>query len=143
MQSILGNAMLIVGVAVILWLVLIQPLLKRRPEVDGLVEDPNLSFLDRVRLRLKGLKTKLVARLVVLLGGLVTVHDLFAPALAGYNWAKLIPPQYADLYPLVLIVLGVLFDQLRNATTTPPGVSELPKDIEQKIEHKPPPPPEA
>lgn len=61
-------------------------------------------------------KTILAARLVTLVSVIVSLHDTIAPALVGFDWTPLLPAQYVQYVPLVGVLLGLLFELLRNLT---------------------------
>lgn len=75
----------------------------------------------RLCFKLKGWKTILVARLYLLAGALVALHDLALPHLDGLDWAPLIAKLPPWLWPLLVLGTGMLFETLRRITTGPVG----------------------
>jgi drug/metabolite transporter (DMT)-like permease len=79
------------------------------------------SFLERV----KGWKTIIFARALVLLGVLLTVLS----ALTGDEIGAMLPDKYRPFAPLVLALVGVVTEGLRRVTDGPVGAKgdEVPK----------------
>lgn len=63
----------------------------------------------------KGTRTLIAARLVIVWGAILPyLSDIFT-VLKGADWRMIISPQYA---PLVMLLIGIIFEILRRKTTT-------------------------
>lgn len=100
-----------------------RPVLRRRPELADLYAQAD-GFWARLNVRLKGLRTRLAARLYLLAGAFVSLYDVVIPMTTGVDWSPLtakIPPV---AWPFIMIGTGILFAWLRNVTTSPAGEKE-------------------
>lgn len=74
-----------------------------------------------VRQRLKGFKTIILARAYVAAGGLVVLHDIAVPYVAGVDWTPVTSHFPAWAVPVLIAATGIVFETLRHATTGPVG----------------------
>jgi hypothetical protein len=71
--------------------------------------------------KLKGFKTLILARVYVAAGGLVALHDIAVPYVAGVDWTPVTSRFPAWTVPVLVAVTGITFEVLRHATTGPVG----------------------
>lgn len=74
-----------------------------------------------LREKLKGWKTIIWARLLIVLGLLAGALVPILQAFTSDTVSALIPPQYQPFAPLILSVIGVVTEALRHVTTGPVG----------------------
>jgi hypothetical protein len=77
-----------------------------------------------IRQKLKGFKTLILARVYVAAGGLVALHDIAAPYVAGVDWTPVTSRFPAWTVPVLVVATGVVFEMLRHATTGPVGLKD-------------------
>jgi hypothetical protein len=78
-------------------------------------------MLASIRQKLKGFKTLILARVYVAAGGIVALHDIAVPYVAGVDWTPVTSrfPTWAT--PVLIAATGITFEVLRHATTGPVG----------------------
>jgi hypothetical protein len=78
-------------------------------------------MLATIRQKLKGFKTLILARVYVAAGGLVALHDIAVPYVAGVDWTPVTSQFPSWTVPLLIAATGITFEVLRHATTGPAG----------------------
>ncbi len=73
------------------------------------------------RMKLKGFKTLILARVYVAAGAIVALHDIAVPYVAGVDWTPVTSRFPAWAVPVLIAVTGITFEVLRHATTGPVG----------------------
>jgi hypothetical protein len=106
----------VVASLVAAYVLLLRPILRARAPSFYTYAD---GFWVRLSERVRGLRTRLVARFVWLAGSLVAIYDLLLPQIAGVDWAPITAQVPPAVYPFVLLALGLLFSWLRTLTTGP------------------------
>jgi hypothetical protein len=71
----------------------------------------------KIREKIKGWKTIIWARSLILVGVLIAVLS----ALTGDQVAALVPDKFKPFAPLLLVVIGLITEGLRRVTTGPVG----------------------
>lgn len=108
------------ALAALYWFI-VRPVIRRYLALDGIDSD----FMTKVRIALKGMKTKLLSWFLGIAGVALPVLDYAG----GLNLASLLPdiggfPASTYQYG-ILLVIGWITNALRNATTTPVGQTDL------------------
>lgn len=100
---------------VVLYVFVVRPILLRRTEL-GLMFSESEHWREYLADLLKGLKTRLVARVVILAPTLLAIHDFLLPLLPMID----VTPISSHVPPAVWLALttgvGSLFNWLRNVT---------------------------
>lgn len=107
------------GLAAAYWL-LLRPILRQRPELAetfARLDALEAGWLARMKARLEGWKTVILARIVWLAGALVGLHDFAMPMIAGQDWTPVTAQLPAWAVPLGLLAIGLLFAKLRKIST--------------------------
>jgi hypothetical protein len=78
-------------------------------------------MLAAIKQKLKGFKTLILARVYVTAGGLVALHDIAVPYVAGVDWTPVTSRFPAWTVPVLVAVTCIVFEMLRHATTGPVG----------------------
>tara|TARA_R110000868_G_scaffold13553_1_gene63034 strand:- start:290 stop:694 length:405 start_codon:yes stop_codon:yes gene_type:complete len=97
---------------------LIRPVLRQRSEVAG-PHGISDVFWTNAGFWFKGLKTKLAAHAVMLVGVLVGMHDFLLPFIISTDMTPLTGKVPAWVWPIVTVAVGALFSYLRTITTGP------------------------
>lgn len=105
----------------LVYVMLVRPLVVNAPLLSPLFAR-EASFLDKVRVRLAGWKTKIAARFVTLSGILVTLYDYAIPYATGQDWTPVTAKLPSWALPVGLVAAGALFGYLRHITENPPVV---------------------
>jgi hypothetical protein len=115
----------------LIYLFIIRPLLKQQPAFSATFKAEASAF-DMVRAKVTGWKTKIAARLVVICGVFVGIHDQALPLVSTQDWTPLTSklPQWA--LPVSMVGLGLVFQWLRNVTANPPQVIVQADDTGEK-----------
>lgn len=111
MQWLIG---LCIVTLLLLYIFIIRPVIVNAP-VFSTAFKREASLLDCIRIRLLGWKTKIMSRLVMLMGVFVGIY----PFAMGQDWTPItkLLPDWA--LPVGLMLMGFIFDQLRRATESP------------------------
>jgi hypothetical protein len=115
------RALLFLAVAVALWWFVVRPIVRRYWALDEIETD----VLTRLRLALKGVKTKLFSMLLGIAGIALPVLSYAE----GFDLAAFLPDIFgipASIYQYgILALIGWATNALRNATTTPVGQTDM------------------
>jgi hypothetical protein len=106
---------------IVIYIFIIRPVIKNAPVLSPVFAAES-SFMDRLRVRLVGWKTKIAARSVALGGVLLGMYDLAMPVVAGQDWTPITAKMPAWVVPIGMVLGGMLFGYLRKITENPPLV---------------------
>lgn len=112
--SILSFSFFVIGFGLSYWM-WIRPELRKRPQFADFYARTD-SMWKAFWSKLNTIKTKLSAKLLMIGGGLVTIHDFLAPLIPGIDWTPLTAEVPAWVWPIASFALGALFLWLRNLT---------------------------
>jgi hypothetical protein len=121
MEHIMLAILAIIAAALAAHLFLLRPVLRARAELSGFYDQAD-GLWRRVGRRLKGWRTILWARCLVLAGVLLPLLD----AVRVIDIAAFLPSGSVAYAPLVLAVIGLVTEALRRVTTTPAGAPAAP-----------------
>jgi hypothetical protein len=112
---------LFVVALLLLYVLIIRPILKQQPMLSAAFK-AEASLADQVRAKLTGFRTKLSARLLAIAGVVLAFHDEMLPFVTGQDWTSLTSKLPAWSIPLGLVLIGWLFEKLRQITANSPHV---------------------
>lgn len=111
---------------------IIHPMLGEAPSFSQEFKD-QATKVQKFQAVATGWKTKGTARLITICGVLVAIYDTAVPLVAGQDWSpitKLLPDW---VFPLGLVVIGIVFEMLRRYTANPPTVVTERIDGEKQV----------
>lgn len=111
----------IVSLAAVYFLI-VRPWLVRQPALSSvyqMLDTHEAGLFAKLRVSFSGLKRLLTARLVWVVGFLVTVHEFLAANQTIFS--PLIPPEYQIYILPAMTATGFLFEQLSKISPTPVG----------------------
>lgn len=113
--------LLLVIALIFIYVLIVRPVLKNAPALSPAFA-AEASFMDKLRVKLVGWKTKIASRCVVLSGVLVALYDQFLPYVSTQDWTPLTEKLPGWVLPVGLVGVGWLFSYLRKVTENPPLV---------------------
>jgi hypothetical protein len=114
MLSIFSIAFFLIGVG-LAYAVVVRPLLHSQPSLAAYYARVD-SFWAAVSAKLSGIRTKLLAGLLMLASFLVGMHDFLLPIAMGVDWSPLTDELPPWAWPIMSFALGALFYWLRQLT---------------------------
>jgi hypothetical protein len=112
-------AALIFFVLLSVYLGIVRPLLKAQPALSDAFK-AEASFIDRARAKLVGWRTRIAARLTVIVGFFVGFYDQALPFITGQDWTPLTAKVPAWALPVGMVGMGLMFAWLRKISDNPP-----------------------
>jgi hypothetical protein len=110
---------LIFFAALSIYLGIVRPLLDAQPALSAAFK-AEASFADRLRAKLVGWRTRIAARLTMIIGLFVGFYDQALPYITGQDWTPLTAKLPAWALPVGMVGIGLLFAWLRKMTDDPP-----------------------
>jgi hypothetical protein len=95
--------------------VVLRPLLHSQPTLADYYTRVD-SFWGAVGAKLSGIRTKLLAGLLMVASLLITVHDFLLPIAMGVDWTPLTGQLPPWAWPIIIFVMNALFFWLRKLT---------------------------
>jgi hypothetical protein len=112
-------AALIFFVLLSIYLGIVRPLLKAQPALSDAFK-AEASFVDKARAKLVGWRTRIAARLTVIVGLFVGFYDQALPFITGQDWTPLTAKVPAWALPVGMVGMGLMFAWLRKISDNPP-----------------------
>ncbi len=112
-------ALLVFFVLLSVYLGVVRPLLKAQPALSDAFK-AEASFVDKARAKLVGWRTRIAARLTVIMGLFVGLYDQALPYITGQDWTPLTAKIPAWALPVGMVGVGLLFAWLRKISDNPP-----------------------
>jgi hypothetical protein len=113
------TAALVFFVLLSIYLGIVRPLLKAQPVLSDAFK-AEASFIDKARAKLVGWRTRIAARLTVILGLVVGLYDQALPFITGQDWSPITAKIPSWVLPVGMVGVGLLFAWLRKITDNPP-----------------------
>jgi hypothetical protein len=113
------TAALVFFVLLSIYLGIVRPLLKAQPVLSDAFKS-EASFIDKTRAKLVGWRTRIAARLTVILGLVVGLYDQALPYITGQDWSPITAKIPSWVLPVGMVGVGLLFAWLRKITDNPP-----------------------
>lgn len=101
------------------YLGIVRPLLKAQPALSDVFK-AEASFVDKARAKLVGWRTRIAARLTVIIGFFVGFYDQALPFITGQDWTPLTAKVPAWALPVGMVGMGLMFAWLRKISDNPP-----------------------
>ena len=98
---------------------IVRPLLAHQPALSAAFK-AEASFFDKVQAKITGWRTRIAARLTIILGVLVGFYDQALPFITGQDWTPVTAKIPAWALPIGMAGIGLLFAWLRKITDNPP-----------------------
>jgi hypothetical protein len=112
-------AALLFFVLLSVYLGIVRPLLKAQPALSDAFK-AEASFVDKARAKLVGWRTRIAARLTVIIGFFVGFYDQALPFITGQDWTPLTAKVPAWALPVGMVGMGLMFAWLRKISDNPP-----------------------
>lgn len=112
-------AALLFFVLLSVYLGIVRPLLQAQPALSDAFK-AEAPLVDKARAKLVGWRTRIAARLTVILGFFVGFYDQALPFITGQDWTPLTAKVPAWALPVGMVGIGLLFAWLRKLTDNPP-----------------------
>ncbi len=112
-------------IAVIVFIVV--PLLKAQPALSAAFKTEATAW-DKLQAKVTGWRTRIAARLTIIVGFFVGLYDQALPLVTGQDWTPLTDHVPAWALPVGMVGVGLLFAWLRRITDNPPQL------VTQKID---------
>lgn len=113
LSTVLSITFFVVGLGLTYFL--IRPLLKARPSFKDFYAYTD-SKTEAVRLKLRTIKTKITAILLMWASVLVGMHDFVLPIATGIDWTPITKDVPAAVWPIASFAMSALFYYLRTLT---------------------------
>lgn len=117
----LAIVLFVVAIVVSVYIFIIRPILKTQPAFSEAFK-AEASFVDKVRAKVVGWRTRIAARLTMLAGFFVGLYDQALPIVTGQDWTPLTAKIPAWALPVSMVGVGLLFAYLRRITDNPPQI---------------------
>jgi TRAP-type C4-dicarboxylate transport system permease small subunit len=117
----LAIVLLVLAIIIAVYMVIVRPILKTQPVFSEAFK-AEASFLDKVRAKVVGWRTRIAARLTMLAGLFVGLYDQALPIITGQDWTPLTAKVPAWALPVSMVGVGLLFAYLRRITGNPPQI---------------------
>lgn len=114
MLAVLSTGFFIVGLA-LAYVVMVRPLLHTQPRLASYYVRVD-SFNAALWAKLSGIRTKLLAGLLMVASLLVGVHDFLLPVAMGVDWSPITQQLPPWAWPLISFAFGALVFWLRQLT---------------------------
>jgi hypothetical protein len=112
---------LVLFILLSVYVAIVRPLLKTQPILSATFK-AEASLFDKLRAKIVGWRTKIMARLVIISGLAVGLYNEIVPIAVAQDWSPLTAKVPAWTIPLGLVAIGWGFEKLRNITANPPQV---------------------
>lgn len=114
-------ALLAIVAIVLLYLLIVRPLLKTQPVLSGAFKE-EAAFFDKVRAKLTGWRTRIVARLLWIGGILVGLYDQILPLVMGQDWTSITSKLPSWSLPVGMVAVAWLIMKLKEMTKNAPVI---------------------
>lgn len=114
-------AIFLTAVLVLAYVFLLRPILVHAPVLSAAYA-AEASWFEKLRVKLAGWKTTLVARFFMLASAAVEFYDFVLPLLMGQDWSSVTSQLPGWVTPAVMFFQAVVFAWLRRVTENPPQV---------------------
>lgn len=113
--------LLVALLLVTVYVFVIRPLLVQQPQLSAAFK-AEASFWDKVQAKITGWRTKIAARLTMIVGLFVGLYDQALPFITGEDWTPLTAKIPAWALPVGMVGVGLLFAWLRKITDNAPQI---------------------
>lgn len=112
----------LIALAILLiYFFIVRPILKTQPVLSDAFK-AEAAFLDKVRAKVTGWRTRIVARLLWIAGLLVGLYDQALPFVMGQDWTPLTAKLPSWSLPVGLVLIAMLIERLKKMTKNAPTI---------------------
>lgn len=105
----------------LVYVFIVRPLLKEQPILSEAFK-AEASFVDKVRAKITGWRTRIVSRAILIAGVLVEFYDQVTPLVMGQDWTPITEKIPSWTMPIGMLAVSLLIMKLKTMTKNAPQV---------------------